>query len=50
MEADETIPLKIKPNENQSVVWADIDEVGKTIKLVDFFVPEFEKFVRKLKI
>lgn len=49
MEADETIPLKIKPDENQSVIWADIKEVGKTVKLVDFFVSEFEKLVQKLK-
>lgn len=50
MEADEAVALKIKPDENQSVIWADINEVGKTIKLVDFFVPEFAKFVEKLKM
>lgn len=48
MEADEAVALKIKPDENQSVIWADISEVGKTIRLVDFFVPEFEKFIEKI--
>ena len=48
-EADDRIPLKVKPDENSSVIWADIAEVGKSIKLVDFFVPEFEKFKKKLK-
>ena len=49
-EADENQPLKIKPDENQSVIWANIDEIGKTIKLVDFFVPVFENFKEKLKV
>ena len=49
-EADEKQPLKIKPDENQNVIWADINEVGKSIKLVDFFVPVFENFKNKLKI
>jgi len=48
-EANDSVPLKVKPDENSSVIWADIDEVGKSIKLVDFFVPEFEKFKEKLK-
>ncbi len=49
-EADENQPLKIKPDENQSVIWADINEIGKSIKLVDFFVPVFENFKEKLKV
>ena len=48
LETDENIPLKIKPDENQSVIWSDINEIGKTIKLVDFFVPIFENFKNKL--
>lgn len=47
--ADETQPLKIKPDENQSVIWADINEIGKSIKLVNFFVPIFENFKCKIK-
>lgn len=46
--ADENQPLKIKPDENQNVIWADINEIGKSIKLVDFFVPIFENFKNKL--
>ena len=49
-EADEKQPLKIKPDENQNVIWADINEIGKSIKLVDFFVPVFENFKNKLKV
>ena len=49
-EADEKQPLKIKPDENQNVIWADIKEIGKSIKLVDFFVPVFENFKNKLKV
>ena len=48
LEADENQPLKIKPDENQNVIWADINEIGKSIKLVDFFVPIFENFKRKI--
>ena len=48
-EADETKELTIKPDENQSVVWANFNEIGKTIKLVDFFEPVYEKFIEKLK-
>ena len=48
-EADENQSLKIKPDENQSVIWADINEIGKSIKLVDFFVPIFENFKYKIK-
>ena len=48
LEADEKQPLKIKPDENQSVIWADINEIGKSIKLIDFFVPVFENFKTKL--
>ena len=47
--ADENQPLKIKPDENQNVIWADINEIGKSIKLVDFFVPVFENFKCKIK-
>ena len=50
LEADEKQPLKIKPDENQNVIWADINEIGKSIKLVDFFIPVFENFKNKLKI
>ena len=50
MEADENIKLKIKPDENQSVVWAKFEEIGKNVKLVDFFVPEYEKFIKKLNL
>lgn len=49
LEADESLPLKIKPDENQSVIWADINEIGKSIKLVDFFVPVFENFKNRIK-
>jgi len=48
-EADDDIPLRIKPDENKNVIWAPIEEIGKSIKLVDFFVPEFRKFVEKMK-
>lgn len=47
--ADENQPLKIKPDENQNVIWADINEIGKSIKLVDFFKPIFENFKNKIK-
>ncbi|MBR6779194.1 MAG: NUDIX hydrolase [Clostridia bacterium] len=47
-EADENQPLKIKPDENQSVIWAPINEIGKSIKLVDFFIPVFENFKNKI--
>lgn len=49
-EADENQPLKIKPDENQNVIWADINEIGKSIKLVDMFVPVFENFKKKLEL
>ena len=49
-EADDNLPLKIKLDENKNVIWAPIEEIGKSIKLVDFFVPEFEKFVEKMKV
>ena len=39
---------KIKPDENKSVIWADINEINKSIKLVDFFVPVFLNFKNKL--
>ena len=39
---------KIKPDENKSVIWADINEINKSIKLVDFFVPVFQNFKNKL--
>lgn len=48
-EADDSLPLRVKPDENKSVIWADFNEIGKSIKLVDFFVPEYEKFRLKLK-
>ena len=47
-EADESIELKVKPDENQSVIWADFNEIGKSIKLVDFFEPVYEKFLEKI--
>lgn len=50
LEADENQPLKIKPDENQSVIWADINEIGKSIKLIDFFVPVYKNFTRRLKV
>lgn len=46
-EADDKQPLKVKPDENQSVIWADINEIGKSIKLIDFFEPIFENFKNK---
>ena len=49
LEADENQSLKIKPDENKSVIWADINEIGRSIKLVDFFVPIFENFKNKIK-
>lgn len=49
LEADDGQPLKVKPDENQNVIWADIDEIGKSIKLVDFFEPIFNNFKRKLQ-
>ncbi len=48
LEADENQPLKVKPDENQNVIWANIDEIGKSIKLVDFFEPIFENFKKKI--
>ena len=49
LEADDSVPLRIKPDENQSVIWASFDEIGKSIKLVDFFQPIYETFIKKLK-
>ncbi|MBE7076923.1 MAG: NUDIX domain-containing protein [Clostridiales bacterium] len=49
-EADESEKLTIKPDENKNVIWADINEIGKSIKLVDFFQLEYEKFLQKLKV
>ena len=49
-EADEHQELKSKEDENQNVIWADIDEIGKSIKLVDFFAPVFENFKNRLKM
>ncbi len=48
LEADDDQPLKVKPDENQSVIWANIDEIGRSIKLVDFFEPIFENFKKKI--
>ena len=48
LEASETEKLQIKLDENQSVIWVDIKEIQKTIKLVDFFVPIFENFKEKI--
>ncbi len=48
-EADDKAKLKIKPDENQSVIWADFNQIGKSIQLVDFFEPMYEKFINKLK-
>ena len=48
-EADDKKDLIIKPDENQSVIWADFNEIGKSIKLVDFFEPVYEKFLEKIK-
>lgn len=49
LEADDSLPLRIKPDENQSVIWASLDDIGNSIKLVDFFNPIYETFVKKLK-
>lgn len=49
LEADDTGELRVKPDENQSVIWASFDEIGKSIKLVDFFEPIYENFIKKLK-
>ncbi len=48
LEADDTLPLIVKPDENQSVIWASFDEIGKSIKLVEFFQPIYETFIEKL--
>lgn len=48
LEADENEKLVIKPDENQSVIWAPINELGKSIKLVDFFEPECNNLIAKL--
>ena len=50
LEADDDQPLIVKPDENQSVIWADINEIGKSIQLVDLFVPIFENFKNKINI
>jgi 8-oxo-dGTP pyrophosphatase MutT (NUDIX family) len=47
--ADDTLPVRIKPDENQSVIWLPIETIDKSIKLVDFFVPAYQKFIEKLK-
>lgn len=49
-EADDSQPLRIKPDENQNVVWASFDEIGTKYELVDFFNPQFEKFLQKIKV
>ena len=49
MEADDAETPQINQDENQSVIWADFSEIGKSITLVDFFVPAYEKFIEKLK-
>lgn len=49
-EADETKDIKVKPDENKNVIWADFNDIGRTIKLVDFFVPVYENFRKKLRL
>lgn len=50
VEADDTKELRIKPDENKSVIWANFNDIGKKIGLINSFVPVYENFREKLKV